>query len=41
MIPNAQRLNRGQFVIGHLIEACRANNVTDLVIVHEHRGVPG
>ena len=24
-----------------LAEACRANDVTDLVILHEHRGVPG
>lgn len=24
-----------------LVQACRANNVTDLIIVHEHRGDPG
>lgn len=24
-----------------LVEACRANEVTDLIMVHEHRGVPG
>jgi U3 small nucleolar ribonucleoprotein protein IMP4 len=22
------------------MEACRANNVTDFLVVHEHRGVP-
>jgi U3 small nucleolar ribonucleoprotein protein IMP4 len=26
--------------MGDLLPACLANNVTDLVIVHEHRGVP-
>lgn len=41
MIPNAQRLNRGHYVVSQLVEACRANDVTDLVIVHEHRGIPG
>lgn len=41
VIPNAQRINRGQYVIEKLVEACRANNVTDLIIVHEHRGIPG
>lgn len=24
-----------------LADACRANDVTDLVVLHEHRGVPG
>ena len=41
MFPNAQRLNRGNYVMGQLVQACRANNVTDLIIIHEHRGEPG
>ncbi|XP_065189562.1 U3 small nucleolar ribonucleoprotein protein IMP4-like [Sycon ciliatum] len=40
VFPNCQRLNRGNHVVGQLVEACRANNVTDLIIVHEHRGEP-
>jgi len=40
IIPNAQRKNRGNHVIGELVEACRANEITDLIIVHEHRGEP-
>ena len=40
MFPNAQRLNRGNYVMSQLVHACRANDVTDLVIVHEHRGEP-
>lgn len=27
--------------MGQLVEACRANDITDLIIVHEHRGEPG
>ncbi len=41
MFPNAQRLNRGNYVMAQLVHACRANDVTDLIIVHEHRGDPG
>lgn len=40
VFPNSQRINRGAAVIKELIEASRANDVTDLVIVHEHRGEP-
>ena len=40
ILPNCQRLNRGQLVIKDLVEACKANDVTDLIIVHEHRGEP-
>lgn len=24
-----------------IVETCRANEVTDLIILHEHRGKPG
>ncbi|RDD43801.1 U3 small nucleolar ribonucleoprotein IMP4 [Trichoplax sp. H2] len=40
IFPNCQRMNRGNHVLSELIQACRANNVTDLIIVHEHRGQP-
>lgn len=40
ILPNAQRLNRGNYDINELLQACRANDVTDFIIVHEHRGVP-
>lgn len=40
IIPNSQRINRGNYETKELVRACRANNVTDIVIVHEHRGVP-
>merc|ERR1711928_139385 len=40
IFPGAQRLNRGTYEIKQLMEACRANSVTDFLVVHEHRGVP-
>jgi len=40
ILPNSQRLNRGNFVLGQLVSACKANDVTDLIIIHEHRGEP-
>jgi len=41
IFPNSHRINRGNYVVKELAEACRANNVTDLIVLHEHRGVPG
>ncbi|KAI4370907.1 hypothetical protein MLD38_019203 [Melastoma candidum] len=40
VFPNAVRVNRGSQVISEIIEACRANDYTDVILVHEHRGVP-
>lgn len=33
-------MNRGGYEMSQLIHACRANDVTDFIVVHEHRGVP-
>lgn len=40
VFPNAQRINRGGQVITEIVETCRANDFTDIVMVHEHRGEP-
>ncbi|XP_076236395.1 U3 small nucleolar ribonucleoprotein IMP4 [Calliopsis andreniformis] len=40
IFPNSQKMNRGNYEMKQLIHACRANDVTDFIIVHEHRGVP-
>lgn len=40
MFPNSQRINRGNYVLPEIVSACKSNNVTDLIILHEHRGVP-
>lgn len=38
--PTAQRMNRGHYEVSHIVQACRANDVTDLIVLHEHRGEP-
>ncbi|KAL4461071.1 hypothetical protein ABPG74_016543 [Tetrahymena malaccensis] len=38
--PNSERMNRGQTVVKELSRYCIQKNVTDLVILHEHRGEP-
>ncbi|XP_015521650.1 U3 small nucleolar ribonucleoprotein protein IMP4 [Neodiprion pinetum] len=40
IFPNSQRMNRGNYEMKQLIHACRANDVTDFIMVHEHRGIP-
>ncbi|KAH0981782.1 hypothetical protein GBA52_008959 [Prunus armeniaca] len=40
VFPNAQQMNRGGQVISEIIETCRAHDFTDVVLFHEHRGVP-
>ncbi|KAL1122668.1 hypothetical protein AAG570_002995 [Ranatra chinensis] len=40
ILPNSQRMNRGNYEMKQLVHACRANDITDFVIVHEHRGNP-
>ena len=41
MLPNTTRINRGGTVMKEMADACRANDFTDLVVLHEHRGQPG
>jgi U3 small nucleolar ribonucleoprotein protein IMP4 len=40
VFPNSQRINRGGYVMKDMVEACNSNEITDLVIIHEHRGQP-
>lgn len=40
LVPGAQRVNRGRVELPELVRACKANRLTDLLILHEHRGVP-
>ncbi|XP_045790061.1 U3 small nucleolar ribonucleoprotein protein IMP4-like [Trifolium pratense] len=40
VFPNAQRMNRGNQVVSEIIESCRSHDFTDVILVHEHRGVP-
>nr|XP_043639880.1 U3 small nucleolar ribonucleoprotein protein IMP4 [Erigeron canadensis] len=40
VFPNSKRINRGGKVIHDIAETCTVNDITDLILVHEHRGVP-
>jgi U3 small nucleolar ribonucleoprotein protein IMP4 len=40
VFPNSQRINRGSQVISEIIETARSHDFTDVILVHEHRGVP-
>ncbi len=41
VFPNSQRMNRGNYVLKEMVDACRQHEATDLIIIHEHRGQPG
>lgn len=40
LFPNCTRVNRGNLGMSDVVEMCRANQVTDMIIVHETRGEP-
>ena len=40
IFPNAQRINRGSTKLSELVDVCRRNDFTDIVMVQEHRGEP-
>ncbi|CAO1617887.1 unnamed protein product [Parajaminaea phylloscopi] len=40
VFPNSTRINRGGYKVHDLAAAARANNISDVVVFHEHRGVP-
>jgi len=40
IFPNSKRINRGNTEMPGLINECRKNNFTDLVVLHETRGKP-
>ncbi|KAG5192276.1 anticodon-binding protein [Tribonema minus] len=40
IVPNAQRINRGNYKVSGLIDAARQNDFTDVVVVQETRGEP-
>jgi U3 small nucleolar ribonucleoprotein protein IMP4 len=40
LFPNASRMNRGNYVMKEMVDACLKNEATDLIILHETRGQP-
>jgi len=40
IFPTSSRINRGNTKVPELVEACRTNNFTDIIVIQEHRGTP-
>ena len=40
LLPNSQRINRGNHVLDDIVKTCKAGDITELIILHEHRGIP-
>lgn len=40
MFPDATRLNRGNLIMSNLVSAATKSGTSDIVVLHEHRGVP-
>lgn len=40
MIPNTERINRGNMNLEQLVESSRRHDYTDLLIIHERSGIP-
>lgn len=38
ILPNAKRINRGGYIVDDLVNLCLTKGLSDMVIVHEHRG---
>ncbi|KAI1000707.1 U3 small nucleolar ribonucleoprotein [Podosphaera aphanis] len=40
LLPTSIRLNRGNLILPDLVHSAQASGLTDIVLLHEHRGVP-
>lgn len=40
LLPTSIRLNRGNLIIPDLVASAKASALTDMVLLHEHRGTP-
>ncbi|RKF73805.1 U3 small nucleolar ribonucleoprotein IMP4 [Golovinomyces cichoracearum] len=40
LLPTSIRLNRGNLVLPNLFQSAQASAITDMVLLHEHRGIP-
>ncbi|KAI0849238.1 Brix-domain-containing protein [Daldinia vernicosa] len=40
LIPTAIRLNRGNLILPDLVRSAQSSGLSDLILLHEHRGVP-
>lgn len=40
LFPNAKRINRGGYIVDDLVTLCQTKGLSDMIILHEHRGEP-
>ncbi|PSN73338.1 U3 small nucleolar ribonucleo protein-like protein IMP4 [Corynespora cassiicola Philippines] len=40
LLPTSIRLNRGNLILNNLVSSAQASGLSDLVLLHEHRGTP-
>lgn len=40
LFPTSVRLNRGTLILPDLVKSCQSNGLSDIVLLHEHRGTP-
>jgi len=40
LLPTAIRLNRGNLILPDLVKGAQANGLSDIIVLHEHRGTP-
>ena len=40
LLPTAIRLNRGNLILPNLVASANSSGLTDLILLHEHRGTP-
>ncbi|KAL2758217.1 hypothetical protein ACRALDRAFT_1040266 [Sodiomyces alcalophilus JCM 7366] len=40
LLPTSVRLNRGNLILPDLVRSCQSNSLSDIVLLHEHRGNP-
>ena len=40
LLPTSIRLNRGNLILPNLVQSAQASGLSDIILLHEHRGVP-
>jgi U3 small nucleolar ribonucleoprotein protein IMP4 len=40
LFPTSKLINRGGYVLPDLVESAKTANITDIILLHEHRGTP-
>lgn len=40
LMPTAIRLNRGNTILPELVRSCNTRGLSDVILLHEHRGTP-